>query len=43
MQINVSNQIPALNQHITSLYQRLNGDLTPLMSSIGAVLGRVDN
>lgn len=38
MQINVTDQIPALNEHLTALQQRLNGDLTPLMQAIGSVL-----
>ncbi len=38
MQINVSHQLPALNEHLIELRQRLNGDLTPLMSGIGSLL-----
>lgn len=38
MQINVTDQIPALNEHLTALQQRLNGDLTPLMQAIGSLL-----
>lgn len=38
MQIDVTDQIPSLNQHLTTLYQRLNGDLTPLMQAIGSLL-----
>lgn len=36
--IDVSSQFPALNQYLTTLEARLNGDLTPLMEAIGAVL-----
>ena len=38
MQIDVTHDIPALNEHLTALQQRLNGDLTPLMQAIGSVL-----
>ena len=38
MQIDVTHDIPALNEHLTDLRQRLNGDLTPLMQAIGSVL-----
>lgn len=34
----IADDIPALNEHLTKLQQRLNGDLTPLMSAIGSVL-----
>lgn len=38
MQITVTDQLPELNEHLTTLYQRLNGDLTPLMRGIGTLL-----
>ena len=38
MQIDITHDIPALNEHLTALQQRLNGDLTPLMQAIGSVL-----
>lgn len=38
MQIEINHDLPELNQHLTALYQRLNGDLTPLTSAIGAIL-----
>lgn len=38
MQIEITHDLPELNQHLTTLYERLNGDLTPLMSAIGAIL-----
>ena len=38
MQIDITHDIPALNEHLTDLRQRLNGDLTPLMQAIGSVL-----
>lgn len=38
MQINANDEFPELNEHLTALYQRLNGDLTPLMRGIGALL-----
>ena len=38
MQIDVTHDIPALNEHLTDLRQRLNCDLTPLMQAIGSVL-----
>ncbi len=38
MHINITSQIPALNEHLTALKDRLNGDLTPLMQAIGSVL-----
>lgn len=38
MQIDVTDDIPALNEHLTALRQRLNGDLTPLTQAIGSVL-----
>lgn len=38
MQIEINHDLPELNQHLTALYQRLNGDLTPLMKAIGAIL-----
>lgn len=38
MHITVTHDLPELNQHLTTLYERLNGDLTPLMSAIGAIL-----
>lgn len=38
MQINVTSQIPALIEHASEIRQRLNGDLTPLMTAIGSVL-----
>lgn len=36
MQFDVSSQLPTLNQYLTQLYSRLNGDLTPLMAALGA-------
>ena len=38
MQIDITHDIPALNEHLTALQQRLNGNLTPLMQAIGSVL-----
>ena len=38
MQIDVTHDIPALNEHLATLQQRLNGNLTPLMQAIGSVL-----
>ena len=38
MRIDVTDQLPALNEHLTALRERLNGDLTPLMQSIGSLL-----
>lgn len=38
MQIEVTSQIPELNEHLATLQQRLNGNLTPLMQAIGSVL-----
>lgn len=38
MQISVTDQLPALSHNITALQRRLNGDLTPLMRAIGAVV-----
>lgn len=38
LEIDVTHDLPVLNQHLTALYQRLNGDLTPLMKAIGAIL-----
>lgn len=38
MQIDITHDIPALNEHLATLQQRLNGDLTPLMQAIGSVL-----
>lgn len=38
MQIEINHDLSELNQHLTALYQRLNGDLTPLMKAIGAIL-----
>ena len=38
MHITVTHDLPELNQHLTTLYERLNGNLTPLMSAIGAIL-----
>lgn len=38
MQIDVTHDILALNEHLATLQQRLNGNLTPLMQAIGSVL-----
>ena len=38
MQIDITHDIPALNEHLATLQQRLNGNLTPLMQAIGSVL-----
>lgn len=38
MQINVTHQIPALTEHLAGLRERLNGDLTPLMTAVGSLL-----
>lgn len=38
MQIDITHDIPALNEHLTALQQRLNGNLTPLMQAIGEML-----
>lgn len=38
MQISVTHELQQINEHLTVLYQRLNGDLTPLMATIGALL-----
>ena len=38
MQTTVNDQLSELNEHLTALYQRLNGDLTPLMRGIGTLL-----
>lgn len=38
MKIDVDHQIPALNEQLIQLRQRLNGDLTPLMWAIGTIL-----
>lgn len=38
MHIEITHDLPELNHHLTTLYQRLNGDLTPLMSKIGGIL-----
>lgn len=36
--INVTSQLPVINQHLAELQMRLSGDMTPLMSAIGALL-----
>lgn len=36
--INASHEFPVLTERLSELEQRLNGDLTPLMQAIGAVL-----
>lgn len=36
--IDASGEFPALTERLSALEQRLNGDLTPLMQAIGAVL-----
>lgn len=38
MQITVNSQLQELNDHIGTIYLRLNGDLTPFMSAIGTLL-----
>lgn len=38
MKIDVTSQLPELNEHISALYLRLNGDLTPLMGGVGTLL-----
>lgn len=38
IQINVTNEFPALQGNLIALQRRLNGDLTPLMEAIGTVL-----
>lgn len=38
IQINATDEFPLLTERLTELQQALNGDLTPLMQAIGAVL-----
>lgn len=38
MQISANDEFPELNQRLISIYQTLNGDLTPLTSAIGALI-----
>lgn len=38
MQLTITHQLPQLNDHISQLYLRLGGDLTPLMATIGGIL-----
>lgn len=38
MQLTITHQLPQLNDYIGQLYQRLGGDLTPLMLAIGSIL-----
>lgn len=38
MRIIITHDLPILNQHLTVLYERLNGDLSPLMSAIATLL-----
>lgn len=38
MQLTITHQLPQLNDHISQLYLRLGGDLTPLMLAIGGIL-----
>lgn len=38
MRINVNNQLPELAHNVGELYLKLNGDLTPLMRGVGAIV-----
>ncbi len=38
VQINVTHELPELVNHLQQLEQKLDGDLTPLMESIGSLL-----
>ncbi len=40
MQLDVTNEIPDLNEQLRGVYSHLNGDLTPLMQDIGTLLLR---
>ncbi len=38
MQIDVTNELPQLNERLKGVYDHLNGDLTPLMEHIGGIV-----
>ncbi len=38
MQLDVTNELPQLNERLKGVYDHLNGDLTPLMERIGGIV-----